>query len=106
MRKQDLAGVLNNDRHFERGGFRALFEIPETAGRTASKASPCSDLLYEAARRLQSRGFPLLPPDSSPGGGLQNIGAAAPVGLFPDGATPEGVDYMAGNVFELMDGPK
>jgi len=31
------------------------------------------------------------------------IGAPSPVGLFPKGATPEGIDDLAGNVFEWTD---
>ena len=32
-----------------------------------------------------------------------HVGSASPVGLFPDGATPEGLDDIAGNVFEWQD---
>ncbi|MFZ4525904.1 MAG: SUMF1/EgtB/PvdO family nonheme iron enzyme [Chlorobium sp.] len=42
-------------------------------------------------------------PDSSLANFNQTIGATTPVGNYPDGATPEGLYDMAGNVWEWMD---
>jgi formylglycine-generating enzyme required for sulfatase activity len=53
--------------------------------------------------RVEGRRYPWgdEPPDTNRANyNDAGIGAASPVGLFPGGATPEGIDDMAGNVWE------
>ena len=56
-----------------------------------------------AARGLQDRRFPWGNQDASPtllNYGDSNIDCPTPVGVYPQGATPEGIQDMAGNVLE------
>jgi formylglycine-generating enzyme required for sulfatase activity len=59
-----------------------------------------------AARGPESRIYPWGPEDQQPDEHRANfgekVGAPTPVGMFPDGGTPEGVADMAGNVWEWV----
>jgi len=57
-----------------------------------------------AARGVDDRVYPWGPelqePDEQRANFAGNVGAPTPVGIFPDGDTPEGISDMAGNVWE------
>jgi formylglycine-generating enzyme required for sulfatase activity len=57
-----------------------------------------------AARGVGARKYPWgnEEPDARRANYVAEVGHATPVGLYPRGATPEGVDDLAGNVWELL----
>ena len=58
-----------------------------------------------AAYGIEGRGYPCgnEEPDENQANFDMKVGSPTPVGLYPAGATPEGVEDMAGNVWEWVD---
>lgn len=70
--------------------------------RWAGGALPSEAEWERAARGTEGRRFPWgnEQPDPSRCNYDQNVGHLTPVGVYPQGATPEGIHDLAGNVFE------
>ena len=86
-----------------------LSELDKAAGRAAGIYRLANEIEWEWAASGGEREYPWPAERGGPTNKLanygRNVGATTPVGRYPDGATPEGLMDMAGNVWEWMENP-